>query len=295
MGVGVAYTLQLIVTSLAIGSVYGLVALGFVLLVNSTNIINFAQGEFAMVGAFVMYSLAAEWRLPYGLAFALTLVVAGMVGVVFERLVYRPMKRADIATYLAATIAASVLIRNVALKVWGPIPYSFQQPFGMKMLVFHGVRIRPQDLLIVAFTTVLVLALYVFLFRTRTGKKLRAMSQDRATAQLLGIRVLRMGTLTFIMASMVGAVAGVLVAPVYFVNLDMGFTMGLKAFVATIIGGWGSVPGAIAGGLVVGIVETLATAYISSVYKDVFAFLLLIVFLIVLPQGIFGEKVADKA
>lgn len=104
-----------------------------------------------------------------------------------------------------------------------------------------------------------------------------------------------MGTLTFIMASMVGAVAGVLVAPVYFVNLDMGFTMGLKAFVATIIGGWGSVPGAIAGGLVVGIVETLATAYISSVYKDVFAFLLLIVFLIVLPQGIFGEKVADKA
>lgn len=290
-----AYTLQLIVTSLAIGSVYGLVALGFVLLVNSTNILNFAQGEFAMVGAFVMYSLAVGWHVPYAPAFALTLLIAGVVGVVFERVAYRPMKQADIATYLAATIAASVLIRNIGLKIWGPVPYSFQQPFGMRMLVFHGLRVRPQDLLIVAFTTVLVLALYVVLFRTRVGKKLRAMSQDRATAQLLGIRVLRMGTLTFIAASMIGAVAGVLVAPVYFVNLDMGFTMGLKAFVATIIGGWGSVPGAIAGGLVVGFVETFATAYVSSVYKDVFAFLLLIIFLIILPRGIFGEKVADRA
>lgn len=290
-----AYILQLIVTSLAIGSVYGLVALGFVLLVNSTNILNFAQGEFAMVGAFVMYSLAVEWHVPYAPAFVLTLLIAGVVGVVFERVAYRPMKQADIATYLAATIAASVLIRNVGLKIWGPVPYSFQQPFGMRMLAFHGVRVRPQDLLIVAFTTVLVLALYVVLFRTRVGKKLRAMSQDRATAQLLGIRVLRMGTLTFIAASMIGAVAGVLVAPVYFVNLDMGFTMGLKAFVATIIGGWGSVPGAIAGGLVVGFVETFATAYVSSVYKDVFAFLLLIIFLIILPRGIFGEKIADRA
>jgi branched-chain amino acid transport system permease protein len=291
----VAYILQLIVTSLAIGSVYGLVALGFVLLVNSTNILNFAQGEFAMVGAFVMYSLAVEWHVPYAPAFVLTLLVAGVVGVVFERVAYRPMKQADIATYLAATIAAAVLMRNVGLKIWGPVPYSFQQPFGMRMLVFHGVRVRPQDLLIVAFTAVLVLALYMVLFRTRVGKKLRAMSQDRATAQLLGIRVLRMGTLTFIAASMIGAVAGVLVAPVYFVNLDMGFTMGLKAFVATIIGGWGSVPGAIAGGLVVGLVETFATAYVSSVYKDVFAFLLLIIFLIILPRGIFGEKIADRA
>lgn len=290
-----AYILQLIVTSLAIGSVYGLVALGFVLLVNSTNILNFAQGEFAMVGAFVMYSLAVEWHVPYAPAFVLTLLIAGVVGIVFERVAYRPMKQADIATYLAATIAAAVLMRNVGLKIWGPVPYSFQQPFGMRMLVFHGVRVRPQDLLIVAFTAVLVLALYMVLFRTRVGKKLRAMSQDRATAQLLGIRVLRMGTLTFIAASMIGAVAGVLVAPVYFVNLDMGFTMGLKAFVATIIGGWGSVPGAIAGGLVVGLVETFATAYVSSVYKDVFAFLLLIIFLIILPRGIFGEKIADKA
>lgn len=290
-----AYILQLIVTSLAIGSVYGLVALGFVLLVNSTNILNFAQGEFAMVGAFVMYTVAVEWHVPYAPAFVLTLLVAGVVGVVFERVAYRPMKQADIATYLAATIAAAVLMRNVGLKIWGPVPYSFQQPFGMRMLVFHGVRVRPQDLLIVAFTAVLVLALYMVLFRTRVGKKLRAMSQDRATAQLLGIRVLRMGTLTFIAASMIGAVAGVLVAPVYFVNLDMGFTMGLKAFVATIIGGWGSVPGAIAGGLVVGFVETFATAYVSSVYKDVFAFLLLIIFLIILPRGIFGEKIADRA
>jgi branched-chain amino acid transport system permease protein len=286
---------QLVVTGVAIGAIYGLVALGFVLLVNSTNIINFAQGEFAMVGAFVVYSFSSLWGIPYIPAFALTVVVAGLVGVVFERVAYRPMRRADIATYLASTLAASVLIRNIGLKIWGPFPSSFQEPFGMAMVEMAGVRIRPQDLLILGFTAVLVVLLYAFLFKTATGKMLRAMSQDRATAQLLGIRVLRMGTLTFIMASAIGGLAGVLVAPVYFVNLDMGFIMGLKAFVATIIGGWGSVPGAIVGGLVVGLVETFATTYVSSVYKDVFAFVLLIIFLIVRPQGIFGEKVADKA
>lgn len=290
-----SYNLQLLVTSLAIGSVYGLVALGFVLLVNSTNILNFAQGEFAMVGAFVMSTLVLNWGVPYIPAFVMTLVVAGVVGIIFERLAYRPMKQADIATYLASTIAASVLMRNIALKIWGPYPQSFQEPFGMSMVRLGSVRVRPQDLLIVAFTAVLVVALYFFLFRTGTGKKLRAMSQDRLASQLIGIRVLRMGTLTFILASAVGALAGVLVAPIYFVNLDMGFIMGLKAFIATIIGGWGSVPGAIVGGLVVGLVETFATAHISSVYKDVFAFVLLILFLIVRPQGIFGEKVADKA
>jgi branched-chain amino acid transport system permease protein len=287
--------IQHITAGVSIGAIYGLVALGFVLLVNSANIINFAQGEFAMIGAFTVYTFAALWGLPYVAAFALTLVVVGMVGVVFERVAYRPMRRADFATYLASTLAASVLIRNVALKIWGPFPSSFQEPFGMRMLEMQGVRVRPQDLMIAAFMAVLMILLYAFLFRTGTGKMLRAMSQDRATAQLLGIRVLRMGTLTFIMAAALGGLAGVLVAPIYFVNLDMGFIMGLKAFVATIIGGWGSVPGAIVGGLVVGLVETFATAYISSVYKDVFAFVLLIVFLIVLPQGIFGEKVADKA
>ena len=290
-----AYIVQLLITALAIGSVYGLVALGFVLLVNTTNMLNFAQGEFAMLGAFIMVTCVVTWGVPFIPAFLLVLVAAAIIGVIFERIAYRPLKGADGATFLAATLAAAVLIRNIGLKIWGPYPVPFHEPFGMTMITWGGIRIRPQDLLIVGFIVVLAAALYYFFYRTRTGKIMRAMSQDRSTAQLLGVRVLAMGTLAFILASMLGATAGILVAPIYFVSLEMGFIMGLKAFVATIIGGWGSLPGAIVGGLVVGLVETFGAVYISSVYKDAFAFGLLIVFLIIRPQGIFGEKIADKA
>ncbi len=290
-----AFTIQTLITGLAIGLVYGLVALGFMLLVNTTNILNFAQGEFGMLGAFIMVTLASSWGIPYVPALALVLVAAAIIGVIFERIAYRPLKNADGPTYFAATLAAAVVIRNIGLKIWGPYALPFQEPFGLNMITVGGVRIRPQDLLIVGVVLVLSVILYYFFNRTRTGKIMRAMSQDRPTAQLLGVRVLTMGTLTFMIASMMGALAGVLVAPIYFVSLDMGFTMGLKAFIATIIGGWGSLPGAVVGGLLIGIVETFGATYISSVYKDLFAFALLIVFLLIWPQGIFGEKIADKA
>ena len=287
--------LQYIANGLANGCIYVLVAMGFNIIFSSTGVINFAQGEFAMLGAFVMVTVVVTWGVPFIPAFLLVLVAAAIIGVIFERIAYRPLKEADGATFLAATLAAAVLIRNIGLKIWGPYPVPFHQPFGMTMITWGGIRIRPQDLLIVGFIVVLAAALYYFFFRTRTGKIMRAMSQDRSTAQLLGVRVLAMGTLAFILASMLGATAGILVAPIYFVSLEMGFIMGLKAFVATIIGGWGSLPGAIVGGLVVGLVETFGAVYISSVYKDAFAFGLLIVFLIIRPQGIFGEKIADKA
>lgn len=290
-----AFFIQSLITGLAIGAVYGLIALGFMLLVNTTNILNFAQGEFGMLGAFMMVTFAVSWGIPYVPALLLVLAGAAVIGVVFERIAYRPLKGADGPTYFAATLAAAVVIRNIGLKIWGPYPFPFQEPFGLTMISIGGVRIRPQDLLIVGVVIVLSIVLYLFFNKTRTGKIMRAMSQDRATAQLLGVRVLAMGTLTFIIASMMGALAGVLVAPIYFVSLDMGFSMGLKAFIATIIGGWGSLPGAIAGGLLIGLVETFGAVYISSVYKDVFAFVLLIVFLVLRPQGIFGEKIADKA
>lgn len=290
-----AFFIQSLITGLAIGAVYGLIALGFMLLVNTTNILNFAQGEFGMLGAFMMVTFAVSWGIPYVPALLLVLAGAAVIGVIFERIAYRPLKGADGPTYFAATLAAAVVIRNIGLKIWGPYPLPFQEPFGLTMISIGGVRIRPQDLLIVGVVIVLSIILYLFFNKTRTGKIMRAMSQDRPTAQLLGVRVLAMGTLTFIMASMMGALAGVLVAPIYFVSLDMGFSMGLKAFIATIIGGWGSLPGAIVGGLLIGLVETFGAVYISSVYKDVFAFVLLIIFLVVRPQGVFGEKIADKA
>lgn len=287
--------MQLLVTGLAMGSIYGLVALGFVLLVNSVNIVNFAQGEFAMLGAFLMYSVVTGAGLPFWVALPVVLALGVGIGLVFERMAYRPLRREDLVTHLVATLAASVFLRNLAQQIWGPVPYSFAEPFGDRVWNVGGVVVLPQHVLILVVTAVLVGLLYLFFFRTRTGKMLRAASQDRQAAQLLGIPVTRLGALTFALAASLGALAGVLVAPVFFVNLDMGFVMGLKAFVASIIGGWGSVPGAIAGGLVVGVVEVFAATYLSSPYKDAFAFIILVLFLILLPRGIFGERVADKA
>lgn len=295
-----SFLLQFLVAGLAMGAIYGLVALGFVLLINAVNIVNFAQGEFVMLGAFFVFTFGTTWGLPYLPAFLLVLLAAAVVGLVFERLAYRPLRRrgGDHATFLVGTLAVSVFLRNVAQQVWGPYPRAFTKPFDQRMLNWGEVVINPQYLLILAVTAALVGGLYYFFGRTRTGKMMRATAQDRQAAQLLGVRVARVGVLTFVLAAGLGALAGVLVAPVLFVNLDMGFSMGLKAFIASIIGGWGSVPGAITGGLILGLVEVLATAYLPSeltVYKDAFAFLILILFLIFLPRGLFGERVAEKA
>lgn len=289
-----AIFIQLVISGLAMGAIYGLVALGFVLLINAVNIINLAQGEFVMLGSFLVYTFYRA-GLPYLAAAAAMLAAAALVGIVFERIAYRPLRGGDIATFLVSTLGASVLIQNVALNIWGPYPFQFRQPFGNAILQLGAVRVAPQHLLIMGVTAVLMVLLYIFFFHSRLGKMMRAVSQDQATAALLGIPVTRIGTITFIIAAAIGALAGLLVAPIFFVNIGMGFMIGLKAFIATIIGGWGSVPGAIAGGLVLGVVEVLAAAYLSSEYKDVFAFLILILFLIFLPQGIFGEKVAEKA
>lgn len=248
-----------------------------------------------MLGAFFAYTFGAMLGLPFPAAFLLVVAAATLVGALFERAAYRPIRHGDNATFLVATIAASVTIRNVAQNIWGSVPFAYNEPFGRRVLKFGELVVLPQHLFILAFTLVLVGLLWFFFFRTRLGKMMRATAQDRQTARLLGIRVARIGTVTFMMAGSIGALAGVLVAPIYFVNLDMGFTIGLKAFVASIIGGWGSVPGAIVGGVMLGLVEQVATGYISSAYKDAFAFLVLIFFLIFLPRGVFGEKVADKA
>lgn len=283
------FLVPLILSGIAMGAIYGLVALGFVLLINAVNIINIAQGEFLMLGSFFVFAFAVTWQLPIGVALLAMLAAAAVVGVVFERVAYRPLRGGDIATFIVSTLAASMVIQNVALNMWGPYPFVFRWPFDGAVLTIGGLRVNPQHLLILGITAVLMGLLYVFFFSTRLGKMMRAMSQDRATASLLGIPVTQIGTLTFIMAACIGAIAGVLVAPIFFVNIEVGFMIGLKAFIATIIGGWGSVPGAIAGGITLGLVEVLAAAYISSQYKDSFAFLFLILFLIARPQGIFGE------
>ena len=287
--------LQLLFTGIGIGAVYALVALGFVLIFRATNVVNFAQGEFSMVAAFLMVVCAVDLELPYWLSFLIALGGMAFIGMVFNLTVYYPLRHRTFLPVIISTIGASIFLANTTLAVYGPQPQVLQGWFDTPGFQVGPVYLDSQYLLIIAVTIVLVAFQYWFFEHTLLGKKLQATSQDKEMASLLGIPVARMIMLTFIYSALIGGIAGILVAPILFVSIQMGSTIALKAFAATIIGGFGDVAGAIIGGLALGIIETFGAAYISVPYKDGFAFLVLVLFLVFRPQGLFGERVAEKA
>ncbi len=287
--------LQLLFTGIGIGSVYALVALGFVLIFRATNVVNFAQGEFSMVAAYLMVVCAVDLSLPYWLSFIIALAGMAVIGVIFNLGVYYPLRHRTYLPVIIATIGASILMANGVLALYGPQPQVLQGWFDTPGIQLGPVYLDNQYLLIIAVTLALVVFNWWFFERTMIGKKLQATSQDKEMAALLGISVSTMIMITFIYSAVLGGLAGILVAPILFVSIQMGATIALKAFAATIIGGFGDVTGAIIGGIALGIIETFGAAYISVPYKDGFAFLVLVLFLIFRPQGIFGERVAEKA
>jgi len=287
--------LQLFFTGLGIGAVYALVALGFVLIFRATNVVNFAQGEFAMVGAYLMVVFAVDLQWPYGWSFLAALGGMALLGVVFNLGVYYPLRNRTFLPVIIATIGASIFLANTVLALYGPQPQVLSGWFETPGIQLGPVYLDTQYLLILAVTLVLVAFNYWFFEHTLLGKKLQATSQDKEMASLLGIPIAAMIMLTFVYSALLAGVAGILVAPILFVSIQMGSTIALKAFAATIIGGFGDVTGAIIGGLALGVIETFGAAYISVPYKDGFAFLVLVAFLIFRPQGIFGERVAEKA
>jgi len=287
--------LQLLFTGIGIGAVYALVALGFVLIFRATNVVNFAQGEFSMVAAFLMVVCAVDLELPYWLSFLIALGGMAFIGMVFNLTVYYPLRHRTFLPVIISTIGASIFLANTTLAFYGPQPQVLPGWFDMPGFQVGPVYLDSQYLLIIAVTIVLVAFQYWFFEHTLLGKKLQATSQDKEMASLLGIPVARMIMLTFIYSALIGGIAGILVAPILFVSIQMGSTIALKAFAATIIGGFGDVAGAIIGGLALGIIETFGAAYISVPYKDGFAFLVLVLFLVFRPQGLFGERVAEKA
>src|SRR5580698_1348843 len=265
--------LQLLFTGVGIGAVYALVALGFVLIFRATNVVNFAQGEFSMVAAYLMVVFAVDLKWPYALAFGAALAGMALLGAIFNLGVYYPLRHRSFLPVIIATIGASIFLANTVLALYGPEPQVLQGWFETPGLQIGPVYLDSQYLLIMVVTLLLVAFNFWFFEHTLLGKKLQATSQDKEMAALLGIPV----------------------APILFVSIQMGSTIALKAFAATIIGGFGDVKGAIIGGLAIGVIETFGAAYISVPYKDGFAFLVLVAFLIFRPQGIFGERVAEKA
>ncbi|MCL6600583.1 MAG: branched-chain amino acid ABC transporter permease [Alicyclobacillus macrosporangiidus] len=288
--------IQLLVTGLAVGSIYALVALGFVLVYTAVNVVNFAQGDFSMVAAFFMVSLVVSAHLPYALGFVISVILAGVAGYLFQLGVYQPVKNRprNFLPVMIATVGGSIFLQHLFLILYGPVPLQLPSVFKQQTVDLGGVHVYPQYLLIIAVTAVMVALLNWFFERTKLGKQMQATAQDPTTARLMGINTARMNALTFALSTALGGLAGILVAPVYMVTTTMGSLIGLKAFAASIVGGFSSVKGAIIGGLAIGIIETFGGTYISGAYRDAFAFIVLVLFLIFRPYGLFGEKVSQK-
>jgi branched-chain amino acid transport system permease protein len=299
MGEDFAAIGQLLFAGLAIGGVYAMVALGIVLIYRATNVVNFAQGEISMLGAYMLVTLWQGARLDYATAFVLALVVMAVFGLIFELTVYYPLRNRSFLPVIIATIGASIMMQNGALALFGPSPLKvrpvIESAGGLGGINLGGVFFDYQYIVILVVTMILIGLQYLFFEYTLLGKKMQATSQDKDMARLLGIPVALMIALTFIYSTTLGGLSGMLVAPIFFITHKMGATLGLKAFAATILGGFGDPRGAIIGGLALGVVESFGSAYISVIYKDAFSFLLLIVILLVRPQGIFGEKISEKA
>jgi len=248
-----------------------------------------------MLGAFAMVVLAIDLELPYWLSIVITLVLLLAFGALFNLGVYYPLRHRSFLPVIISTIGASILLENGVLAAYGPRPQSLPGMIALPGFSIGEVFFDTQYIVILIVTIAMVVLQYVFFERTLIGKKLQATSQDKEMASLLGIPVALMIMITFMYSALLGGLAGVLVAPILFVTVGMGSSIALKAFAASIIGGFGNVTGAIIGGLALGVIETFGAAYVSVPYKDAFAFLVLFIFLLVRPQGIFGERIAEKA
>ncbi|MGB9595173.1 MAG: branched-chain amino acid ABC transporter permease [Candidatus Poribacteria bacterium] len=290
---GVGEIVQYTIYGITVGGIYALVALGFNIIYNATDIINFAQGEFVMLGAMVMIFLHTTLQIPLYLAFILSILIVTIFGAVFERLAINPVKNAPVITLIIITIGASILLRGIALIIWKdesiPVPaFSSGEP-----IFILGASITQQRFWVLGVTAIVVLSVQLFYKYTFMGKAMRATAINRTAARLMGINVRFMVLLSFALSAAVGAGAGMVIAPITFASYDMGAILGLKGFCAAILGGLGNSLGAVVGGLIVGIVENLAIGFAPSGYsgyKDGIAFIILLIILFVKPDGIFGTK-----
>jgi branched-chain amino acid transport system permease protein len=284
---------QFLASGLTAGSIYALVALGFSIIFNASRVINFAQGEFVMIGGMSAVSLVAT-GVPMPLAILGAIGIAAIVGLALERLAVGRAKNADVVTLIIITIGASIFLRGLAQLIWDKRIHPLPPLSGDTPISFLGATIVPQSLWVLGATVAVVIALSWFFRRTVLGKAMLATSYNPLAAQLVGIDVKKVLFASFGLAAGLGALAGVLIAPITFASYDVGIMLGLKGFAAAILGGLGSFPGAIVGGLVLGLLESLGAGYVSSAYKDVLAFVLILVVLFFRPDGILGAVKSER-
>ena len=289
--------LSYLVNGISLGSVYAIIALGYSIVYGIAKILNFAHGDVIMVGAFMSFSTTQYWGMSPMVSVLISVVVCTLLGMTIERLAYKPLRKATSLAVLITAIGMSYLLQNLALLIWGANPKSFSSVVSIGTLsLFDGqLRITGETVVTVLANLVIMIALTLFTGKTKMGKAMRAVSEDRGAAELMGINVNATISMTFAIGSGLAAIAGVLLCSAYPVLMPTTGSMpGIKAFTAAVFGGIGSIPGALIGGILLGVIEILGKAYVSTELGDALVFAVLIIVLLVKPTGLLGKKVHEK-
>lgn len=285
--------LQFLFSGITVGATYALAALGFTLIYNASNVINFAQGEFIMLGGMLAFFFMQAGA-PMPLAILLAIAIPALVGVALEKLAIEPARDAEVVTLIIITIGASLVIRGL-IQLWlGKGAHSYPGFSGSEPIQLGGATLLPQSLWVLGITALVVVALWYFFSRTLAGKAILATSCNPLAAKLVGVNTQWVLLVSFALSAALGAIGGVLLTPITLTSYDVGIMLGLKGFVAVVVGGLGSGLGAVVGGLLVGVIEAMAAGYISSAYKDAIPFILILFILFFMPRGIFGAKVTER-
>jgi branched-chain amino acid transport system permease protein len=285
--------LQFAVSGLTVGAVYALVALGFTLIYNASDVVNFAQGEFVMLGGMTTVFLAIA-GVPLPLAALLAVLVTVATGLVLHRFAIEAARGASAVTLIIITIGASIFLRGAAQVLFDKRFHSLPPWFGNEPIRVGGAAVLPQSLVVLGGALVIVLLLWLFIDRTLFGKAITATAANPLAARLVGINTRRIVGLCFALSAAIGAVAGILITPITLTSYDVGTLLAVKGFAAAMLGGMGSAAGAVVGGLVLGLLEAFAAGYVSSQYKDAVAFLVILLVLLAMPRGLFGKATAER-
>ena len=280
---------QYLFTGITVGSIYALIALGFNIIYNATEVINLAQGEFVMLGGLIMVFFTTVLKLPLVAGFVFTVFIVTAVGALLERLTIYPLKGTSVLTLIIITIAASILMQGIAMTLWGKDPYDLVAFSGRTPISFLGAIIQPQYLWVLGITVVVVILMSLFFSRTITGKAMAACADNPEAASLVGINVRLMVLISFALSAGIGSIAGIVITPISLMEFDRGPMLAIKGFGAVVLGGLGSFGGAVFAGLLLGVIESLFAGLVHSGYKDAAALMVLLIVLFIKPSGLFGN------
>ncbi|MFJ2261712.1 branched-chain amino acid ABC transporter permease [Streptomyces sp. NPDC087844] len=286
-------TLQTLVGGLSLGAVYALVAMGFSLVYRTMGLVNFAHADIAMIGAYAASTFYLTHELPFAVAMAVAIAVTAAIGLVIER-VLRPLENKDFDLMLIGTIGFGIVLQAVAILIWGTTGRAVRSPVPAAPLDLFGVRVRTYDLLVMAVAALAVLGLAWFLARTKRGAAMQAVAMDHEAATAVGIDVGRSNALAFSIGAGLAALAGGLVGPMLYVDASLGGALGIKGFAAAMLGGFGSIPGAVVGGLAIGVLDSYAAGHFQG-YSVLVTFLVFTAAIMIRPMGVFGERTVSRA